>query len=346
MIAASFSLLTPSAAVVCLAALLPIAAALSGRSRTESIRRELRLPAPSRLGMARVAALAGAIVLVGLAAAQPVLTSESSRRVRGDAQALFVIDTSRSMGASGSANGPTRLDRATAAASRLRAAIPQVESGVATLTDRVLPDLLPVADEAGFDAVVSRAVAIESPPPSTTSVRATSFGALAAIPAGGYFAPAAKTRVVVLLTDGESVATDTAAVARTFGAPPGYKLLTVRFWQPGEAIYRGAKREPAYRPDPTGAESLAALAQATRGRAVEEGDLGAGANFLERAVGNGPTVAAAGTTRTQTPLAPYLIALALLLLAAVAAWPALERLRSRLSGSSRGGEAGIGLAIR
>ena len=41
---------------------------------------------------------------------------------------------------------PTRLDRAVSAAAALRASIPNVEAGIATLTDRVLPDLLPVAD--------------------------------------------------------------------------------------------------------------------------------------------------------------------------------------------------------
>jgi hypothetical protein len=212
---------------------------------------------------------------------------------------------------------------------------------VATLTDRVLPDLLPVADRAGFDAVVSRAVAIESPPPSATSVRATSFGALAAIPAGGYFAPDSKKRIVVLLTDGESVATDTDALARAFATPPGYTLLTVRFWRGGESIYRGAEPEAAYRPDPTGAASLAALADATDGRAFEETELAAGAGFLRSAVGDGPTVTTAGTTRTRTLFAPYLVALALLLLAGLALRPGLSRL-----GSRRHEEADIGLAIR
>ena len=69
----------------------------------------------------------------------------------------------------------TRLDRATAAAERLRAAIPEVPSGIATLTDRVLPDLLPVGDAGAFDATLRRAVAIEEPPPRALSLRATTF---------------------------------------------------------------------------------------------------------------------------------------------------------------------------
>ncbi len=341
MVGASLSFLTPTAAAVGLAAVLPVAAALLGRARAESVRRELHLPAPPRRsGALRIGVLAAAIALLGLAAAQPVLTSESGRRVRRDVQALFVIDTSRSMAASSAPSAPTRLDRATEAAARLRAAVPQVAAGVATLTDRVLPDLLPVADEAGFDAVVSRAVAIESPPPAATSVRATSFAALAAIPSGGYFVPGSKNRVVVLLTDGESVATDTAALARAFAARPGYKLVTVRFWRPGEAIFSDGRREAAYRPDPTGKASLSALAEATGGRTFEEGELAGARTALQTAVGSGPTVTTAGTARARTPLAPYLTALSLLLLAGLAARPALVAFRSR-----QPARAGIGFSI-
>lgn len=324
-VAASLSLLTPRAAVVGLAALLPVAGVLAGRAHADSVRRALHLPAPSRKsGYGRAAALGVAVALLGLAAAQPALTSETGLRVRKDAQALFVLDTSRSMGASATPTGPTRLDRATRAATTLRNAIPQVEAGVATLTDRVLPDLLPVGDRAGFDAVVSRAVAIESPPPGAASVRATSYSALAAIPGAGYFAPRAETRVVVLLTDGESVATDTGELARAFATAPGYRLVTVRFWDAGESIYRGTERESAYRPDPTGAAALAALAESVRGHAFEESNLGDAAGALRSALGSGPTVAARGTARTRTLLAPYLAGLSLLLLAGFWTFPRLR----------------------
>jgi hypothetical protein len=289
------------------------------------VRRGLRLPAPPRSSRyGRAAALGGAVALLGLAAAQPALTSEGSLRIREDAQALFVLDTSRSMGASRSPGAPTRLDRATAAALRLREAIPQVEAGVATLTDRVLPDLLPVADRAGFAAVVARAVAIESPPPSAVGVRATSFGALAGIPSAGFFAPRSRTRVVVLLTDGESVPTDTGEVARAFANAPGYRLVAVRFWNAGESIYRGSEREAAYRPDPTGQAALAGLAEAVRGRAFDENGLGSAVRALQGAVGEGPTVATRGTERTRTLLAPYLAGLALLVLAGAWAGPRLR----------------------
>ena len=223
--------LTPLAGLVALAAVLPLAAALFGRTRADGVRRALGLEAaPARAGLLRPALAAAGIVLLGLAAAQPVLEHRSSQRVRKDVEALFVLDTSRSMAASATATSPTRLDRAIAAAARLRSSIPQVPSGVATLTDRVLPDLLPVAGVDSFDAVVRRAVAIESPPPQDSNVRATTYDTLAQIASGNYFDRTASRRIVVLLTDGESNPIDAGQIARDLPAAKGYRFVSVRFW--------------------------------------------------------------------------------------------------------------------
>ncbi len=316
------TLLTPLGGLVALLALLPLAAALFARRRTELVRRALRLPPPERRAdlLSPLLAAAG-IVLLGLAAAQPTLTRTSRPRVRRDVQALFVLDTSRSMAASASATSPTRLDRAARAAVLLRAAIPQVESGVLTLTDRVLPDLLPVADVQGFNGVVERAVRIESPPPSAVAVRATSYGALADIAAGNDFAPAATRRIVILLPDGESNPVQSGDVAGRLAASRGYRFVAVRFWQSTESVYGAeGKAEPAYRPDPSGRTTLHDLAAAVGGRSFEEREVGAAATYLRSLVGSGPTVRTAGTDRSRTAVAPYLAVPALLgLLAALGA---------------------------
>ena len=105
--------LTPLCGLVALLALLPLAAAVFAHGRTDSVRRALRLPPPERRAEFLPSAFAAAgVVLLGLAAAQPALTRSASARVRADVQALFVLDTSRSMAASSSPAGPTRLDRA------------------------------------------------------------------------------------------------------------------------------------------------------------------------------------------------------------------------------------------
>jgi hypothetical protein len=315
--------LTPLGWLVALLALLPLGAAFFAHRRTGVVRRVLRLPPPERRAELLPPSLAAAgVALLGLAAAQPALIRTSSPHVRRNAQALFVLDTSRSMAASSTPTSRTRLDRAAAAAVRLRAAIPQVESGVLTLTDRVLPDLLPVGDLQGFDGVVQRAVRIESPPPRDTSVRATSYGALGDIPAGNDFAPTASRRIVVLLTDGESNPVQDGDLAGKLAAARGYRFVAVRFWRADESVYdAGGKAEAAYRPDPAGATTVRELATALGGRSFEESQVGAAAAYLRGLAGRGPTVRATGVERSRVTLAPYAaLAGVLALLAALLPW--------------------------
>jgi von Willebrand factor type A domain len=313
-VGASIVFLTPAGALVALAALLPLAAAVHGAARTVRVRAALGLEPPRRsVDAVAYAALAAIVLLLALAAAQPALSRESARRVRTDAQALFVLDISRSMDAARRRGSPTRLDRARAAAQRLRASVPEVEAGVATLTDRVLPDLLPVADAASFDRTLARSVQIEQPPPGNTAVRATTYAALADVPAGNYFVPAAQKRVVVLLTDGETQPIDDSQVARAFASRPGISLVSIRFWNAAETIRDPDGRiEAAYRPDPTGAAALGALAAATNGETFDERDLRAAAASLGDALGTGPARPAGVRQRDDILLGPYVAALALI----------------------------------
>jgi hypothetical protein len=307
--------LTPLGALATLAALLPLAAWITGRRHAAGVASALGLRPSARRNTVQIAAAAAAIALLGLAAAQPALTHRPGTRMRTDAEALFVFDTSRSMAASASPASPTRLDRAVAAAVRLRSEIGDVRSGIATLTDRTLPNLLPVADVASFDSTAERAVAIESPPPTATAVRATTYTALGDIVSGNYFDPDAHRRLVVLLTDGESEPVDTSEIARTLSPARGYRFLSVRFWRNGERVYDAdGKEESGYRPDPLGRVVLAGVARALVGRSFEEAHVGAAASYLRQAAGNGPSTAAPAATTSRTPLAPYLAALGLVLL--------------------------------
>jgi hypothetical protein len=315
---ASIVLLTPLAALVALAMLLPVAAFVVAERRVATVRQLLTLPPPrTGVDIAALAALAAVVALLALAAAQPALSNTHSQRVRTDAEALFLVDISQSMAASAGPKGTTRLERAIAAAKRLRAAVPSVPSGVATLTDRVLPNLLPAADTAAFDATLRSSVAINQPPPREQNVRATSFGALAGVPSAGYFQSSARRRAIVLLTDGESSAFDANAVAKALGGDPRTNLLTVQLWGRKESIYGpSGRRDPNYRPDPGSKQQLASLASATRGRVFGEGDLGSAAASLKTMLGSGPTKTE-GRTRTMHPLAPYLAVLALVPLALI-----------------------------
>jgi von Willebrand factor type A domain len=308
------SFLTPLAALAALAALLPLSAAAYSRGRAAAVARRLGLDPPQWWLGRRVAVAAIAVVLLGLAAAQPVLTDQTVARTRNDVAVLFVLDTSRSMAASLSPTSPTRLARAKQAALRLRAAIPDVPAGVATLTDRVLPDLLPVPDGAGFHAVVERGVAIEDPPPVTQATNATSYAALDDIAAGNYFTKRTTRRVIVLLTDGESNPFDPDQLAHKLSPQAGYRFLAIRFWNQNEAVFDpDGQREPSYHPDPTGRVLLAQLASALGGRSFEESQSDDAASYLREAVGRGPT-SRAQRVPGQRALAPYIAGLAILLL--------------------------------
>ena len=317
-------LLTPLGGLAAAAVLLPFAAGAIAFRRVRAVRDALGLLAPRHgTDVVALVALAATFVLVGVAAAQPALSHDTAQRVRKDAAALFVLDTSRSMAASVGPTGRTRLARAKSAAMALRATIPDVESGVATLTDRVLPNLLPVADAASFDATVERAVGIEQPPPRSTGVRATTYGALAAIPRAGFFAGSAKHRAIVLLTDGESQPFDPGALGR---ALDGVGVVIVRFWDRHESIFEPSGRpESAYRPDPSAPATLDALAAATGGRVYGEADLGRASTQLRTLFGRGPTTPTLARARRETSLAPYVALGALVPLAFLLWRPRLRR---------------------
>ena len=95
---------------------------------------------------------------------QPAIRTQTPRRQRTDAQAFVVIDTSRSMAARPSPTGASRLQRAKQLALAIGPQLGDVPVGVATFTDRVLPDLFPTSDRATYDSTVS-ALGIEDPPP-------------------------------------------------------------------------------------------------------------------------------------------------------------------------------------
>lgn len=309
--------------------------------RAAAARRALGLRPPARrTGLLGDGLAAAAVALLALAAAQPALTHTSGHRLRTDVQAVFVVDTSRSMAASASPRSTTRLDRARAAAAQFRAAIPNVAAGIATLTDRVLPDLLPVLDAGGFDAVLTRAVAIDSPPPRETSVRATSYSALTMIPLGNYFERGVARKIIVLLTDGESRPIDSGEIASALSQKRGYRLIMVRFWRSDESIFgSNGTAGSAYRPDPSGRAILEALATAAGGRAFEEDQVGDAARDLRRLVGNGPIRPAQGSGRTLEPLAPFAAAAAIVLFAA-SLWRADASLTPRLAGTGRRSHSG------
>jgi len=282
--------LTPLGAIIALAVLVPLAVYRTRECRLRELRAALRLDEQSRESrLSLVAALAAVCGLVALAAAQPVLATTREVRERTDAQVFLVVDPSRSMLASEGQGAPTRFDRAREIAQELANQLPEVPVGVASMTDGLLPHLFPTTDRQVLEATLGKTLDIESPGPSTFySSRATTYDALEAAPTLNYFPPAAKKRVVVVLTDGETRPLE-GDLASAFRREPKIETVFVRIWGADERIYLTGVAEFGYRSDPRSGATLARVASAVGGRVVSERD----EDGLRRAVldllGTGPT---------------------------------------------------------
>lgn len=301
------SLLAPLGLLLAVGVAPAIIALLGGERRASRVRALLGLRGPGRswsLVSAGAVCLAGA--LLALAASRPVVRENHSRYLRTDAEAIFAIDVSRSMLASASPTGPTRIARAKQAAERLRAAIPDVPSGVASFTDRLLPNLFPTADAATFDATVERSVGIERPPPGGNALTVTTFDALAPVSKDAYFTPGSSRRLLVVLSDAESVDFNLGLVRKALGPQSGVRTILVRVGSTREHVYgRDGLPETDFRPEPT-TQLVSRFVDATHGRAFGDGNLGGAAAAVRAAVGHGARVRT-GSFSSSTDIAPFLV---------------------------------------
>ena len=332
---ASLTFVTPLGGLLALAAVVPVAAFVVSAARAARGRSVLGLDTPERDRHVALAALAAVPLLLGLAAAEPSFRSHVTRHIRTDAQAIFVFDTSRSMAASSGTGAPTRFARAREAAIRLRNdAIPDVASGISTLTTQLLPHLFPTPDEAVFDSTVKNAIGIEKPPPPALELglTGTAFSALGPIRDQGFFDAGTKKRLVILLTDGESGPYEPAALAETLAGKGGTSgssfgdsgrvqapvtLVVIRIGGSSERIYYSdGSIEAAYRPDPRASNIVSTLASLSKGFAFNGTQLSAAGRALSTALGSGPTRVQGVRTKTVV-FAPYVVLVALAALAVV-----------------------------
>jgi hypothetical protein len=307
--------LTPRGALLVLVVLVPLAAFLVVSRRAASVRQAVGLPdLTDRARLVPLGAVVAVGALLGLAAAQPVVQRNSERTVRADAEAYVVLDVSRSMLARTGLQGTMRVERAKQLAERLRASLPDVRFGIASMTNRVLPHLFPSADQDVFRATLERSVGIERPAPGTgfivapgqvTTRNATTFTALAGLGTQNFFSPEAKRRVVIVLTDGESSEVDAGRVGSSFRRA-GIRPVYLRFWGPNERVYSNGAEEPQYRPQPESRAILESLAAATGGREFDEGDVAAAERQVRTDLGTGAERAEATDRGTRLRLAPYL----------------------------------------
>lgn len=339
---ASITFLTPFGGLLALTAALPLAAWRRSRRRNARGLQILGLPAPESGRLGVLIALMAAPLLLGLAAAGPAIRTHVGRRVRTDAQAIFIFDTSRSMAAAASYQSPSRFAEAQAAAIQLRDdAIPEVPSGVASLTTELLPHLFPTPDVDAFNSTVEHALGVEKPPPPFLlyGVLGTSFGPLFELRSQGYFNPNAKHRLAILLTDGESGAIDASTIGQALNLPSGYppapllqapglpirrpqppvSLFIIRVGSGADRIYKSdGSIEAAYRPEPTAADIVSSLAAASHGYVFTASHLAAAGVALRKALGSGRSTLQGANTKTVN-LGAY-IALAIIIPLGVIIW--------------------------
>jgi hypothetical protein len=287
----TLNFLTPLGALVAVLAILPFAGLFVSERRSRRARDVLRLAGPTaRSRIPVVVALALVPALLGLALAQPVLRSSEKHLVRTDAQAWYIVDISRSMHASTRAGGTTRFDRALRAALRMRLGLPELASGIATMTDRVLPDLFPTPNEQVFTATLEDALAIDEPPPRGFSERATTFAALDTLEGTNFFNPGIRHRLAIVFTDGETADYDRHELRAALRQGPQTSFVIVHLSRPGERVWNGDLPVRSYRADPRSKQMATELASVVGGREFDEGQVGQAIRAAKQMVGKGPLV--------------------------------------------------------
>jgi hypothetical protein len=286
----SVSFLTPLAGLFALTAAIPLAALVLMEGRTRRLRRLFSLAAPRRRELVTVAvALALLPALVAVAATQPVVIHKQTLTERVDAQVFLVFDTSLSMSARSGPHALTRLARAKEEARALLPQLGDIPVGIATMTDRVLPNLMPTTNVGVAVRTVDQAVWIDQPPPSLQyRGRATSLEALQPIAGDRLFPPGVKHPILVIFTDGEEQAlppfTSLASLAQQMSIPP----LFVHVWTPTDHIYNHGRIDPNYVPDPSSGRVLTQFAGLTHGEVLRDGDVKGLLNAIHAEAGSKP----------------------------------------------------------
>lgn len=312
--------LTPQAALVGIVFAAPLVM-LAIRERAYSRVRAtlgLRRPPVARV-LIRSVGIVALAALVAATAAQPAVRATDPTRVRSDAEMFLTFDVSRSMLATGAPGGVVRLERARALGRDVHSALRDLPTGVATLTNRLMPLLFPTGDARGVTAVIDHSLQIMQPRPERlTAARASSLAALSLAADRSYFNPSARKRVLVVFSD---LDTDYFSLEGTLRLLRKHRIepFVVRVAAPGERVFGSDGRPFAYVSEST--VTVDGLRRA-RWHAYEENEAGRLVTEIRSYLGRGAT-SETGLVEAQRNLAP-LLALAALGVAAALVLPALR----------------------
>ena len=322
----SLSFLTPLGGATSLVVLVAALAALARERGASRLREAVGLRSPGRLALLPSFLAVAAVGLLALAAAQPVAERVDTDRARSDAEVVFLFDRTRSMLAAPSPGGPARFARARDLGLEMRAALGDVPAGAASIGEEAVPHLLPSPDRAAFDLVVRRGLGVDRPPPiGARELLATDREEIGDVAADGYFSPDARRRLVVAFTDGESEPFSAPDVADELRRDD-VRVVVVRIGSARERIYGDAGVPERYRPDERAGADVARLALELGGRVYGEGETDAAVGAARRLLGTGPS-SPIGEERRTVALAPYAVAAAAIVLAALFLSPPVLRVR-------------------
>lgn len=304
----SLSFLSPYAAVAGLVGGLALLALRAARRRAARVESSLRLDPPPRstvfLDLGLIVAVA---LLLALAAAQPVVSATASTKGRDGAEVIVVVDITRSMLARRAPTEPTRLERAQQVGKELRAGLPDLRVGVASLTDRILPHLFPTLSANAFTATIDRAIGIERPPPDRRANRATSIGAIEDLGRANFFDQGSTRRLAIVITDGETIPVEFGRLSSRLEEGQ-VRTLFVHVWREDEAIFENdGTRNSLYKPDLTAPRDLRRIAGALDGAVFAEAEVPELIETAQAQLGAGPLVGQARELKSRE-LAPYLVA--------------------------------------
>lgn len=301
--------LTPLAGLVAVAVILPLIAFVRGEQRTARVRSVLRLAPPGGSPRQAFVAILALALLAGIGAAQPVLEERRQHSARTDAQAFFLLDTSRSMLAARAAGESTRFERAVEAARRVRDSLPELPIGIASLTDRVLPMVFPSANPDTFDRVLRYSIAVDRPASrEANNAVASALDATVVVPERNFFR-GPRRRLLVIFSDAETRGLHPRRLESQF-RDSGIETILVRIGDSNERVYGPTGNIESYRPGPGSAAAAETYAEAVGGRAFAENELDDAIDAARDAIGSGRTAPRIEASDVR-PLGPFVFLAAL-----------------------------------